>query len=102
PRGTDMCLYHVGNNPEAHGWIVEALRRRSGLGVLPDVVPPPPVAGLTVGRGDGHGYLDAMEREHGVVGRLLAHGVLDKRLPPPWGARPGDFPLTGEGLSLPT
>jgi len=23
PAGTDVCLYHVGNSPEAHGWIVE-------------------------------------------------------------------------------
>src|SRR3990170_3432956 len=58
PRGTDVCLYHVGNNPDAHAWIVDALRRRPG-----------------------------------VVGRLLAHGVLDKRIPPLWESRPEDFPL---------
>ena len=57
------------------------------------------VAGLTVGRRDGHGYLDAMEREGGVVGRLLAHGVLDKRLPPLWETRPEDFSLAGEVLA---
>jgi glycosyltransferase involved in cell wall biosynthesis len=100
PRGTDLCLYHVGNNPEAHGWIVDALRRRPGLVVLHDFVLHHLVAGLTVGRGDGHGYLDAMEREHGVVGRLLAHGVLDKRIPPLWENRPQDFPLAGEVLGL--
>ena len=27
PRGTDVALYHVGNNPDAHGWIVDALRQ---------------------------------------------------------------------------
>jgi hypothetical protein len=48
---------------------------------------------MTVGRRDGHAYLDLMEREHGVVGRLLAHGVLDKRIPPLWESRPADFPL---------
>jgi glycosyltransferase involved in cell wall biosynthesis len=53
------------------------------------------VAGMTVGRRDGHGYLDAMEREHGVVGRLLGHGVLDKRIPPLWESRPEEFPLAG-------
>ena len=100
PRGTHLCLYHVGNNPEAHGWIVDALRRRPGLVVLHDFVLHHLVAGLTVGRGDGHGYLDAMEREHGVVGRLLAHGVLDKRIPPLWENRPEDFPLAGEVLGL--
>jgi hypothetical protein len=37
-RGTDLALYHVGNNPDAHGWIVEALRRRPGIVVLHDFV----------------------------------------------------------------
>lgn len=102
PRGTDVCLYHIGNNPEAHAWIVDALRRRPGVVVLHDFVLHHLVAGVTVGRGDGHGYLDAMEREHGVVGRLLAHGVLDKRIPPLWENRPEDFPLAGEVLGLAT
>ena len=93
PRGTDLALYHVGNNPDAHAWIVDALRRRPGVVVLHDFVLHHLVAGMTVGRRDGHGYLDAMEREHGVVGRLLAHGVLDKRIPPLWESRPADFPL---------
>lgn len=93
PRGTDVALYHVGNNPDAHGWIVDALRKRPGVVVMHDFVLHHLVAGMTVGRRDGHGYLDLMEREHGVVGRLLAHGVLDKRIPPLWESRPADFPL---------
>jgi glycosyltransferase involved in cell wall biosynthesis len=100
PRGVDLCLYHVGNNPEAHGWIVDALRRRRGMVVLHDFVLHHLVAGLTIGRSDGHGYLDAMEREGGVVGRLLAHGVLDKRIPPLWENRPEDYHLAGEVLAL--
>ncbi len=102
PRGTDLCVYHVGNNPEAHGWIVEALRRTPGLVVLHDFVLHHLVAGLTIGRRDGHGYLDAMEREGGVVGRLLGHAVLDKRIPPLWENRPQDFHLAGEVLDLAT
>jgi glycosyltransferase involved in cell wall biosynthesis len=94
PRGTDVAVYHVGNNPDAHAWIVDALRRRPGVVVLHDFVVHHLVAGMTVGRRDGHGYLDAMELEHGVVGRLLAHGVLDKRIPPLWESRPEDFPLS--------
>lgn len=101
-RGTDLALYHLGNNPDAHGWIVEALRRRPGVVVLHDFVLHHLVAGLTIGRGDGHGYLDAMEREGGVVGRLLAHGVLDKRIPPLWESRPEDYHLAGEVLGLAT
>ncbi len=94
PRGTDVSLYHVGNNPDAHAWIVDALRRDPGVVVLHDFVLHHLVAGMTVGRRDGHAYLDAMEHEYGVVGRLLAHGVLDKRIPPLWESRPADFPLT--------
>jgi glycosyltransferase involved in cell wall biosynthesis len=93
PRGTDVPLYHVGNNPDAHSWIVDSLRRRPGVVALHDFVVHHLVAGMTIGRRDGHGYLDAMEREHGVVGRLLAHGVLDKRIAPLWESRPQDFPL---------
>ncbi len=95
PRGVDIALYHVGNNPDSHAWIVDALRRSPGVVVLHDFVLHHLVAGMTVGRRDGHGYLDAMERDHGVVGRLLGHGVLDKRIPPLWESRPEEFPLTG-------
>jgi glycosyltransferase involved in cell wall biosynthesis len=102
PRGVDLAVYQVGNNPDAHGWILDALRRTPGLVVLHDFVLHHLIAGVTIGRRDGHGYLDAMEREHGVVGRLIAHGVLDKRLPPLWEARPEEFPLAGEVLSLAT
>jgi glycosyltransferase involved in cell wall biosynthesis len=99
-RGADIALYHIGNDPAAHGWIVEALRRRPGVVVLHELVLHHLVAGLTVGRRDAAGYLDAMEREAGVVGRMLAHGVLDNRLPPLWETRPEDFPLAGEVLDL--
>ena len=101
PRA-DVALYHVGNNPDAHGWIVDAMRKRPGVVVLHDFVLHHLVAGMTIGRRDGHGYLDAMEREGGVVGRLLAHGVLDKRIPPLWESRPDEFHLAGDVLDLAT
>jgi glycosyltransferase involved in cell wall biosynthesis len=50
---------------------------------------------MTIGRKDGPGYLDAMERDSGLPGRLLAHGVLEGRVPPLWEIRPEDFPLAG-------
>ena len=99
PVAADVALYHVGNDPEAHGWIVDALRRRPGVVVLHDFVLHHLVAGLTIGRKDGHGYLAAMERDAGIPGRLLAHGVLDGRVSPPWETRPDEFPLTGEVLA---
>ena len=99
PVAADVALYHVGNDPEAHGWIVDALRRRPGVVVLHDFVLHHLVAGLTIGRKDGHGYLAAMERDAGIPGRLLAHGVLDGRVPPPWETRPDEFPFAGEVLA---
>ena len=73
----DVALYHVGNDPEAHGWIIDALRRRPGVVVLHDFVLHHLVAGLTIVRKDGVGYLSALERDAGIPGRLLAHGVLE-------------------------
>jgi glycosyltransferase involved in cell wall biosynthesis len=98
PRGTDVALYHVGNSPEAHAWIVDALQRQRGLVVLHDFVLHHLVAGMTLGRGDTDRYLDAMQRDAGVIGRLLAHGVVDHVLPPIWEERAQDFPLAWEVL----
>src|SRR5207253_9120257 len=95
----DVSLYQVGNDAEAHGWIVDALRRRPGVVVLHEFVLHHLVVGLTFARGDAAGYLDAMEREAGLVGRLLAYAVLDNKLPPLWETRPEDFALAGEILA---
>src|ERR671936_522765 len=81
PVAGDVALYHVGNDPDAHAWIVDALRRRPGVVVLHDLVLHHLVAGLTIGRKDGPGYLDAMERDSGVAGRMLGWGVLEGRVP---------------------
>ena len=101
-RRADVALYHVGNSPEAHGWIVDALRRRPGAVVLHEFVLHHLIAGITLGRGDGEGYLRAMERERGLAGRLLAHGVLEGSVRPPWEERPEEFPLAGEVLERTT
>jgi hypothetical protein len=80
----DVALYHVGNDPDAHGWIVDALRRRPGVVVLHEFVLHHLISGITLGRGDPRGYFDAMERDLGVAGRLLALGVADNLLPLLW------------------
>jgi glycosyltransferase involved in cell wall biosynthesis len=94
----DVSLYHIGNDPDAHGWIARALAARPGVVVLHEFVLHHLVAGLTLARGDARGYLDAMERGHGLAGRLLAYGVIDNRIPPLWETRPESFPLTGDVL----
>ena len=96
----DVALYHVGNNPEAHGWIVDALRERPGVVVLHEYVLHHLISGITLGRGNARGYFDAMERELGVAGRLLALGVADNLLPLLWETEPERFPLAGTILDL--
>jgi len=96
----DVAIYHVGNDPDAHGWIVDALRKRPGVVVMHEHVLHHLIAGITIGRGDGKGYLAAMERERGVVGRLLGLGVLDNLLPLLWETRPQDYPLCGTILEV--
>ena len=98
PRRTDVTLYHVGNDPRAHGWILAALGRSPGVVVLHDFVLHHLVSGTTLARGDAAGYLDALERDGGLVARLLGHAVVEKRVPPLWESRPEDFPLAGEVL----
>jgi glycosyltransferase involved in cell wall biosynthesis len=102
PRGKhaegELALYHVGNDPEAHGWIVEQLRREPGVVVLHDFVLHHLVASMTLGRKDEAGYLAALERDAGIAGRLLGLGVIDGCIPPLWEVRPEDFPLCGEVL----
>jgi glycosyltransferase involved in cell wall biosynthesis len=98
----DVALYHVGNDPAAHGWIVDALRKRPGVVVLHEYVLHHLIAGITIGRGHGRAYLEAMERELGVVGRLLGLGVLDNLLPLLWETQPERFPLAGTILERAT
>jgi glycosyltransferase involved in cell wall biosynthesis len=99
PRA-DIAVYHIGNDPDAHGWIVDALRKRPGVVVLHEYVLHHLIAGITIGRGHGRAYLEAMERELGVAGRLLGLGVLDNLLPLLWETEPERFPLSGTILDL--
>jgi glycosyltransferase involved in cell wall biosynthesis len=93
--GADVALYHLGNDPDAHGWILDALHERPGVVVLHEYVLHHLIAGTTIGRRNGRAYLDAMERELGVAGRLLGLGVLDNLLPLLWETQPERFPLSG-------
>jgi glycosyltransferase involved in cell wall biosynthesis len=98
----EVALYHVGNDADVHGWILERLRRRPGVVVLHDVVLHHLVAGLTLGRKNPKAYLAALERDGGVAARLLGLGVIDGCIPPLWEVRPQDFPLCGEVVDLAT
>src|SRR4051794_9316798 len=97
----DAALYHVGNDPDAHGWILDALNERPGVVVLHEYVLHHLIAGTTIGRGDGRSYLDAMERELGVAGRPPRPGRLRKLRPPPWGTPPQPLPPSPRGPPRP-
>src|SRR6266536_4658953 len=88
PVAADVALYHVGNDPEAHGWIVDALRRRPGVVVLHDLVLHHLVAGLTLARGNPSAYIAAMERDGGADARRLAVDVAGGRGRAPWATAP--------------
>ncbi|HEY3921713.1 MAG TPA: hypothetical protein VGL76_06315, partial [Gaiellaceae bacterium] len=98
----DLDLYHVGNDPDSHGWIVDALEEKPGLVVLHEYVLHHLVSGMTLGRGNARAYFDAMERELGVAGRLLALGVADNLLPLLWETQPERFPLATKILDRAT
>jgi glycosyltransferase involved in cell wall biosynthesis len=96
----DVALFQLGNDPEGHGWIYEALRRRPGLVVLHEVALHGLVAGLTLGRGNREGYLAAVERDGGAEGRAAAERSLAGLDPPLWESRPDEFPLVREALDF--
>jgi glycosyltransferase involved in cell wall biosynthesis len=96
----DVALYHIGNDPDAHGWIVEALQKRRGVVVLHEFVLHHLISGITLGRGHAREYFNAMERDYGVPGRLIALGVSDNLLPLIWETQPDRFPLAGTVLDL--
>lgn len=102
PRGVDLSVYHVGNNPDAHGWIVDALQRSPGVVVLHDFVLHHLISGTTLARGDVNAYLDALERDGGLVARLLGYAVIEKRIAPLWESRAVDYPLAREVLRFAT
>jgi len=103
----DVALYHVGNDPAEHGWIVDALERGNGVGarlksgtdavpavvVLHEFVLHHLVSGITLARGDVEGYCAALEREAGPEGRELGLAVQQGRIEPLWETRAQEFPL---------
>jgi glycosyltransferase involved in cell wall biosynthesis len=100
----DLALYHVGNDPVEHGWIVEALRRNGVPAVvaLHEFVLHHLVSGITLARGDVEGYCAALERDARPEGRELGLAVQQGRIEPLWETRAQEFPLAREVLDLAT
>ena len=97
-HGSAVRLYHLGNDPNAHGWIMQALDRRPGIVVLHEVALHELFASLMLGRGDTEGYLDAVQRDGGERAGRLARRYLAGLAPPIWEARPLEVPLISDVL----
>ena len=95
---SDLALYHVGNDAEVHGWIVEALRQRPGVVVLHDTVLHHLVVGLTLARGDQGAYLEMVERDGGPEARRAAEKAFAGLAPPLWETQLPELPLLGPVL----
>lgn len=93
----DAVLAQVGNS-EAHEWIIEQIRSTPAFITLHDLVLHHLVATITINRGRPQEYVDAMDREAGRAGRLLALGVVDGSIPPLWESVPELYPLTHAGI----
>ena len=98
PRGSDVALYHVGNDPKAHGWILDALRRIPGSSSCTSSCCTTSSRARRSRAATRKAYLDALERDGGLVARLLGHAVIEQRIPPLWESRAADFPLAGAVL----
>jgi glycosyltransferase involved in cell wall biosynthesis len=78
---SDMTVYHVGNNPSAHGAIWQVSRSHQGIVVLHDFSLQHLFAGLFWGDWhDRDGYLAHMERHHDWEGRIAAEAFWNGKL----------------------
>ena len=80
-RNADVSVYHIGNDPDAHGWIVDALKKKPGVVVLHGS----PVHHLIAGIDDRVAGCRALSRRDGCGVGVPGHrssglGVLDNLL----------------------
>lgn len=69
----ELSIYHLGNNPH-HEWIYAEAMREPGVIVLHDLVLHHLIVEMTLARGDAHGYVAALEANHGPAGAAWARG----------------------------
>jgi glycosyltransferase involved in cell wall biosynthesis len=85
----DTALYHLGNNADYHAGIYRMLLAHPGILVLHEYVVHHLVRGMTVVRGDLHGYVDEVRYAYGRTGAALAKRNVERGIPlDPW-----SFPL---------
>lgn len=79
-ESVDVCLYQLGNHPDFHAYMLDALERWPGVVVLHEFMLHHLIQGVTLARGDAAGYVDAMRYAYGEMGvaaarRLVEHGL---------------------------
>ena len=85
PRDADLALYHVGNDPEATAGSSRRCAAARASSSCTTSSCTTSIAGMTLGRKDGDGYLDAMERDAGLGrGGCSRTASIDGLLPPLW------------------
>lgn len=76
PGGYDLIVYQMGDEPEIHGYMLEALAEHPGLVLLNDLVMHHAIAGTTLNRGRPDQYLDEMRYSYGQLGVRVAHRLM--------------------------
>lgn len=73
----DIVIYHMGNEPNFHGYIYKMLREYPGIVVLHDLVLHHCIYGLTFAKGDIEGYLTEMRYAYGKEGEIAAAQIME-------------------------
>ena len=75
----DLVIYQLGDEPNIHGYMFDALHRYPGLIFLHDLVLQHAIMGLTLNRGDPGAYIAEMRYSYGEEGERLAEEVMAGR-----------------------
>jgi glycosyltransferase involved in cell wall biosynthesis len=75
----DAIVYHMGDEPNFHGYIYKTLREHPGIVVLHDLVLHHCIGGLTWARGDVEGYIQEMRYAYGEEGEFAAREIMAGR-----------------------
>jgi glycosyltransferase involved in cell wall biosynthesis len=76
PQDYDLIIYQMGDEPEIHGYMLEALAEHPGLVLLNDLVMHHAIAGITLNRGRPEQYMQEMRYSYGQLGERIAKRLM--------------------------
>ncbi len=76
PHDYDLIVYQMGDEPEIHGYMLEALAEYPGLVLLNDLVMHHAIAGITLNQGRPEQYLEEMRYSYGQLGVRVAQRLM--------------------------